>query len=122
MVPEDLLQLVLKPDLSSEVLELIAKLINNDPAARQALVKILTANTTSLGLRKTLTAVLARCAERGYTNALDVLEEALTKVNMPEVRQHLSHTIEKNSRYIADKLRLNPSPAPTLTPFKKWPG
>ncbi len=120
LVPLDLLQLVLKPDLPADVLELIAKLLNNDPAARQALVKVLTSNMTSLRVRSALTAVLTRCAEHGYTNALDVLEEALTKVNMPEIRQQLTKSVNSTSRYVADTLRVNPTPLPTPSPFKKW--
>ncbi len=120
LVPVDLLQLVLKPDLPADVLEMIAKLLNNDPAARQALVKVLTSNTTSLGLRKALTAVLTKCAERGYSNALDVLEEALLKVNMPEIRQQLTKSVVSTSRYVADTLRVNPTPIPSPSPFKKW--
>lgn len=120
LVPEDLLQLVLKPNLPADVLEMIAKLLNNDPAARQALVKVLTASSTSSSVRKALTAVLAKCAEHGFSNALDVLEEALSKVDMPEIRKQLTSTVEITSRYTADTLRLNPSPLPTPSPFKKW--
>lgn len=120
LVPGDLLQLVLKPNLPADVLEMIAKLLNNDPAARQALVKVLTSNSTSVSVRKALTAVLAKCAEHGYSNALEVLDEALTKVNMPEIRRQLTNSVEMTSRYTADMLRLNPSSLPTPSPFKRF--
>lgn len=119
LVPGDLLQLVLKPNLPADVLEMLAKLLNNDPAARQALVKVLTSNSTSLAVRKALAAVLAKCAEHGYSNALEVLDEALTKVNMPEIRRQLTNSVEITSRYTAEMLRLNPSSLPTPSPFKK---
>jgi hypothetical protein len=109
--------LVLKPDLPAEVLEMIAKLLNNDPKARQALVKLLSASSTSSSLRKALTAVLAKCAEHGYSNALDVLREALAKSNSPEVHKQLMETIEDTSRYTLDYLRPNPLRIPTPSPW-----
>lgn len=124
LVPGDLLQLVLKPDLPPEVLEMIAKLLNNDPEARRALVKLLTASSTPANIRSALTAVLAKCVEHGYSNAENVLRESLTKVRELTLLKQLTETIQKTSQYTADYLKLTRAPLHThalrLRP-KGWP-
>lgn len=121
LVPADLLQLVLKPDLPAAVLEMIAKLLNNDPNAHQALVKLLTATSTAALVRRALTAVLAKCAEHGYSNALDVLTEALTKAKVPGIYQSLMNTIDNTSKNTVELLRQRPTPfrLPTPSPWSK---
>ncbi len=119
MVPVDLLQLILKPDLPAAVLEMIAKLLNSDPQAHRALVKLLTATSTPANVRTALTAVLAKCTEHGYSNAENVLREALTKTKELTVLKQLTVTIQSTSRYTADYLKLNPSHTPTPKP-RPW--
>jgi hypothetical protein len=112
LVPVSLLQLMLKPNLPAEILELLARLLNNDPQAHQALVKLLTATNTPSNIREALTAVLAKCLEHGYSNAGNVLREALRKSNQPAISSQLTRTIELTSSYAADYLRPRPMPSP----------
>jgi len=120
LVPESLLQLVLTPDLPAAILEMIAKLLNNDPDAHRALVKLLTSTNTPVNIRSALTAILAKCTEHGYSNAENVLREALTKSNDLSVSKQLTQTIEQTSRYTADYFKLNPQP--TMIPIPKPKG
>lgn len=117
LVPVSLLQLMLKPNLPAEILEMLARLLNNDPQAHQALVKLLTATNTPSNVRDALTAVLAKCLEHGYSNAGNVLREALRKSNQPAISSQLTRTIELTSSYAADYLR----PRPMLSPFPTVP-
>lgn len=118
-VPQSLLQLVLKPDLPAAVLEMIAKLLNNDPDAHRALVKLLTSTSTPSNVRRALTAVLAKCTEHGYSNAENVLREALIESKDLSVSKQLTATIQRTSRYTADYFKLLPQPTMAPTPKPK---
>ena len=103
LAPADLLQLLLKPALSSALLELLAKLLNNDPEAHKALVKLLIATNTPAVLRRALTSALAKCMELGYANAESVLREAYSKSNEPT---HFIALVRGASNFSADSLQL----------------
>ena len=106
---DSILKLVYKPILQAALLELLAKLLNNDPEARKALIKLLTAANTPGIIRKALTHALAEFMEKGYKNAADVLREVYSKSKEPE---SLIRMIRAASPAAAESLRLSPRPAP----------
>lgn len=114
LAPASLLQLLLKPALRGAVLELLAKLLNNDPEAHKALVKLLTATNTPEVLRRALTSALAECMERGYANAENVLREAYSKSKEPD---HFIALVRGASSISADTLQSKQR----LTPFQLVP-
>ena len=108
LAPVSQLQFLLKPVLSEAILELLAKLLNSDPEAHKALVKLLTATNTPAVLRKALTSALAQCMERGYANAENVLREAYSKSKEPV---HFIALVRAASSFSADSLELKQRPS-----------
>lgn len=102
---DSILKLVLKPVLQAALLELLAKLLNNDPEARKALIKLLTATNTPGVIRKALTHALAEFMDRGYTNAAAVLREAYSKSKEPD---YFIRMIRAASPSCADSLQAKP--------------
>lgn len=112
--PDSILKLVLKPVLQAALLELLAKLLNNDPEARKALIKLLTATNTPAIIRKALTQALAAFMDRGYTNAAEVLREAYSKSKEPD---YFIKMVRAASPACADTLQSKPR----LSPFPPIP-
>ena len=123
LVPPDLLQLVLQPDLNEYILDLIARMLNNDPAARDELVKILSSQNTAYKLRLALTRVLAKCVEHGYSNAEEVLRAALSNTKELKLYKQLVAAIQETSEYTAEYLSVRAKRYPSPRPLPRdYPG
>ncbi len=107
--PDSILRLVLKPVLQAALLELLAKLLNNDPEAHKALVKLLIATNTPANIRKALTYALADFLDRGYANAAAVLREAYSKSTEPD---YFIRMVSAASPSCAETLKAKPRPSP----------
>lgn len=123
--PSLLSQLILKPLLDWELLELLRLVLNGDSFAIKALIEKLTNVNFSNDKRLAIVKILARAFERGNDGAEKVLTESLRAIDSkPELKHIKRSTLDavlKASEYTAQYFNIiqptfNPQPRPRYAP------
>lgn len=114
--PSNILQLVLKPVLTPYLMELINKILRDDPEAVKELVEILVKKKQPTLVLQFIIGALAKALKHGYSGPELVLREVMTKADV-QLRHEYVKTIDNTNKY-AMELLLQPRPQlrPTLEP------
>lgn len=123
--PSWLHQLILKPLLDAELLELLRLVLNNDSFAIKALIEKLINANFSNDKRLAIVKILSRAFERGNDGAEKVLTKSLSAIRQKPALAHVKNSVldavVEASEYTAQYYKIiepkfNPQPRPRFIP------